>query len=189
MSEDKVFNKDKAQKLIDPEREKIVPINKVLELLQLNGDEKVVDLGAGNGYLTLPIARETKDRVTAVDLQFEMLDMLDQRANDEELTNIDRLNTDLSSLNLPDSSFQRAVAAFVLHEVPSLSQTLEEIGRVLTEHSRFLVLDWEAVESEQGPPLNHRISSTEMAEQLAKADFEVEVGHFNKDVYYIVATK
>ncbi|KGX84187.1 class I SAM-dependent methyltransferase [Pontibacillus marinus] len=189
MSEDKVFNYEKAEKLLDPKRQETVPVEEVFKLLQLEGKEKVADLGAGNGYLTIPIAKETSDRVTAIDLQFEMLELLEARAVDEKLTNIDRLQSSLESLNLPDGAYERAVAAFVLHEVPDLHQSLLETHRILTEDGSLLILDWERVEADQGPPLNHRISANHMAEQAAKAGFDVEVGHLNEEVYYIRATK
>ncbi len=189
MSEDKVFNYEKAEKLLDPKRQETVPVEKVFELLQLEGKEKVADLGAGNGYLTIPIAKETSDRVTAIDLQFEMLELLEARAVDANLQNIDRMQSSLESLNLPDGSFQRTVAAFVLHEVPDLHQSLLEAHRILTEDGQLLILDWERIEGEQGPPMNHRISANHMAEQVAQAGFDVEAGHLNDDVYYIKATK
>ncbi|WP_345241322.1 class I SAM-dependent methyltransferase [Pontibacillus salipaludis] len=184
-----VFDPKKAEKLVDPSRQETVPVEKVLELLQLSGEEKVADLGAGNGYLTLPIAQETKDRVTAVDLQFEMLELLASRAEGEGITNIERMKSSLDSLNLPDASFHRALTAFVLHEVPDLHQTLKEVHRILMENSRLLILDWEKVDGEQGPPKEHRIASNELAEKVAEEGFDVEVGHLNNEVYYIVATK
>ena len=81
----KMFSHEKAEKLLDPKRQETVPVEEVIRLLDLNGDEKVIDLGAGNGYLTLPIAKATKDRVTAVDIQPEMLEMLAERAEKEGL--------------------------------------------------------------------------------------------------------
>lgn len=184
-----VFDPKKAEKLVEPSRQETVPVEKVLELLQLSGEEKVADLGAGNGYLTLPIAQETKDRVTAVDLQFEMLELLASRAEGEGITNIERMKSSLDSLNLPDASFNRALTAFVLHEVPDLHQTLKEVHRILMENSRLLILEWEKADGEQGPPKSHRIASNELAEKVAEEGFDVEVGHLNNEVYYIVASK
>ncbi|WP_085507799.1 class I SAM-dependent methyltransferase [Thalassobacillus devorans] len=185
----KMFSHEKAEKLLDPKRQETVPVEEVIRLLDLNGDEKVIDLGAGNGYLTLPIAKATTDRVTAVDIQPEMLEMLAERAEKEGLGNIDRQESGLDRLNFPDGSFQRAISAFVLHEVPDLDQALSEIYRIIPEHGMFVVLDWEKVEGEQGPPLHERIPSEDMAHQVEQAGFSVKVGKFNKDVYFIVATK
>ena len=73
--------------------------------------------------------------------------------------------------------------------MPDLDQALSEIYRIIPEHGMFVVLDWEKVEGEQGPPLHERIPSEDMAHQIEQAGFSVKVGKFNKDVYFIVATK
>ncbi|SEB00190.1 Methyltransferase domain-containing protein [Thalassobacillus cyri] len=185
----KMFSHEKAEKLLDPKRQETVPVEEVIRLLDLNGDEKVIELGAGNGYLTIPIAKETSDRVTAVDIQPEMLEMLAERSEEAGIANIDRMPSGVDRLNFPDGSFQRAVAAFVLHEVPKLDQTLQEVYRILPEHGMFVVLDWEKVEGDQGPPLHERIPSQDLAHEVEQAGFSVKVGKLNKDVYFIVATK
>ncbi|WP_341829885.1 class I SAM-dependent methyltransferase [Thalassobacillus devorans] len=51
-----------------------------------------MDLGAGNGYLTLPIAKATKGRVTAVDIQPEMFEMVAERAEKEGLYTLGKFN-------------------------------------------------------------------------------------------------
>ncbi|MRG85613.1 class I SAM-dependent methyltransferase [Salinibacillus xinjiangensis] len=186
MSE-KRFDPKKAHKLVDPIREEIVPPQKILELLSLSGDEKIIDLGAGNGFLTLPLAEATSERVMAVDVEDGMLGMLDDRAKEQNIRNIDRMKSQIEILKFPDASFQRAVAAFVLHEVDGIERTLREIKRILTTNGQLLVLDWEEVESDEGPPLDHRIHSERMEKLVENEGFEVEKGHLNGDIYYISA--
>ncbi|GAA0494058.1 class I SAM-dependent methyltransferase [Salinibacillus aidingensis] len=188
MSE-KRFDPKKADKLIDPGRQEKVPQDKVVELLALSGDEKIVDLGAGNGYLTLPLARQTSERVMAVDVEDGMLTMLDQRAKEAGIRNIDRMISQIERLKFPDAMFDRAVAAFVLHEVDGIERTLKEISRVLKTEGKLLVLDWEAHESDDGPPLDHRIHSSRMKGFLENAGFKTEEGYLNSDIYYISAHK
>ncbi|MFQ3546045.1 class I SAM-dependent methyltransferase [Halobacillus rhizosphaerae] len=184
---DRLFSPEKAEKLLSDDRQKTVPVDQIIKLLDLQGNEKIADLGAGNGYLTLPLAQATKERVTAVDLQMEMLDMLAARAESEGLDNIERMESGIEKLNFPDGSFERAVTAFVLHEVSDLEQTLKEVDRVLNENGKLLILDWEKRDSDQGPPLNHRISSEDMAKAASKQGFKLETGHLNENVYYILA--
>ncbi|MGD6848888.1 methyltransferase [Rossellomorea aquimaris] len=58
-----LYEHHKASKLLDPKRQELVPVGKVLELLKLNKDDIVADLGCGNGYLTLPIAKMVETKV------------------------------------------------------------------------------------------------------------------------------
>ncbi|SDJ76073.1 class I SAM-dependent methyltransferase [Sediminibacillus albus] len=184
-----LFSYQKAEKLLDPQREEVVPIDQVIELLNLHGDEKVIDLGAGNGYLTLPIAKATKDRVLAVDIQQEMLEILADRAAEQGLENVDRMPSGIDYLNFPDGSFQRGVASFVLYEVDELGKAITEIHRVISEDGRLLIVEWEKSGDEEGPVMDERLPKEVLMEKLNDAGFSVTSGSMNSNVYYIVAEK
>ncbi|WP_053219850.1 class I SAM-dependent methyltransferase [Virgibacillus senegalensis] len=184
-----LFSYQKAEQLLNPEREEVVPINQVVDLLDLHGNEKVIDLGAGNGYLTIPIAKKTEDRVVAVDIQQEMLEELADRAAEQGLENIDRMPSGIDYLNFPDNSFQRGVAAFVFYEVDQLENALKEIHRVISEEGRLLIMEWEKSGNEEGPPLDVRLPKEALQEKLENAGFSVSNGNLNTNVYYLIAEK
>ncbi|WP_371068441.1 class I SAM-dependent methyltransferase [Sediminibacillus sp. JSM 1682029] len=184
-----LFSYQKADQLLNPEREELVPINQVIDLLGLQGNEKVIDLGAGNGYLTIPIAKQTDDRVVAVDVQEEMLVQLADRAVDQGLENIDRMPSGIDYLNFPDNSFQRGVAAFVFYEVDELEKALQEIHRVISEEGRLLIIEWEKSDHEEGPPMDVRLPKEALQEKLEKTGFNIEKGNLNSNIYYLVAEK
>ncbi|OAT81528.1 hypothetical protein A6P54_12180 [Bacillus sp. MKU004] len=184
-----LFEHHKASKLLDPKRQEMVPVEKVLQLLQLKKDDLVADLGCGNGYLTLPIAEEVDTKVHAVDLQQEMLEYLQHRAGEAGVSNIEYEKSSLEYLSFNKNTLDKIVSAFVLHEVPNLTKVFQDLSDMLTDDGLWLILDWEAVESEMGPPLEERIPSDELAQQLETAGFETEVGHLHPSVYYIVVRK
>ena len=183
------YSEDYAERLLDPEREKTVPADQVIRLLELDEEDKVIDLGSGNGYLTIPIAEKTKDRVVAVDYHVEMLNTLAERAEDKGLDNVDRMPSDIDYLNFPDSSFQKAVSAFVLYEVDNLEECIAEIYRVVTEEGKLLVLEWEASESEEELPPDTRIPAEALEDKLQAAGFTTHSGKLSEEVYYIEAFK
>ncbi len=184
-----LFEHHKASKLLDPKRQEMVPVEKVLQLLQLKKDDLVADLGCGNGYLTLPIAKEVDTKVHAVDLQQEMLEYLQHRAGEAGVSNIEYEKSSLEYLSFNKNTLDKIVSAFVLHEVPNLTKVFQDLSDMLTDDGLWLILDWEAVESEMGPPLEERIPSDELAQQLETAGFETEVGHLHPSVYCIVVRK
>ncbi|MFS0753051.1 hypothetical protein [Oceanobacillus sp. 1P07AA] len=51
----KKFNLDKAHKLVSEERKALLPPDKIIEYLEVEANDVVADLGAGNGYFTIPI--------------------------------------------------------------------------------------------------------------------------------------
>src|SRR5690606_18062388 len=63
----------------------------LLAALKVQPGQTVVDMGCGNGFYTLPLARLVGEngKALAVDIQPEMLHMLSERAKEAGLTNIE----------------------------------------------------------------------------------------------------
>ncbi|WP_077309907.1 class I SAM-dependent methyltransferase [Terribacillus halophilus] len=150
----------------------------VVELLEIDGGEKVIVFGAGNGDLVIPIAHKTKDRVTALEKDESLLDKLALRAEEETLTNIDRMPSGLGRLNFPDSAFQRGLAAFVLDSTDDIELAAKEIYRVTIEKGIFLAL---------GYSKDHSVDL--VADKLQGAGFEVTKGQLHEELYYVKAYK
>lgn len=182
---DKRFDPSKANKLFAEERRKLIPPESVLPYLQVNEGDAVADLGAGNGYFTLPIAKKTGNAVYAVDIEPKMLNLLKANANDEQLTNIQYVVSDLENIQLEDNAVNKVFVAFVIHEVTDIDKALGEMKRILKPGGQILVLEWEAVETESGPPLHHRIPSEKMVETLNENGLQGEVIHLNPANYLV----
>lgn len=185
---EKKFNPSKADRLLSEERIENLQPEKIIDQLAVNEKDVVADLGAGNGFFTLPLAKRTKQQVFAVDLEPKMLELLKQRVEKEQLGNIHYVVSDLEKINLESESVSKVIAAFVLHEVGSLKQALNEIKRILQPEGELMVVDWEAVETESGPPLNHRVSSQEMYKVMRESGFNAELIPWNETSYAIKAT-
>jgi len=183
------FKPEKAEKLLDPKRKELIPPDKILEILSLNKEDVVADLGAGNGYLTIPLAKETNETVYAIDIEIKMLELLKERAEKENLMNIQYIESNLESIRLEGNVVDKAVVAFVMHEIPNMEKALSEFKRILKSQGKLLILDWEAIESEVGPPLHERISSNEMASFLQRKGFNPKVELLNPSVYAIIMKK
>lgn len=109
-------------------------------LLQLAPRARYVDLGIGDGLLTLMLS-EVAQSVTAVDISDEMLAALRTRAAQKGITNVETVRGDIEDLPLPDKSFDVAVLSQALHHAKSPAKALAEARRVLVPGGRLLVLD------------------------------------------------
>jgi ubiquinone/menaquinone biosynthesis C-methylase UbiE/biotin operon repressor len=109
-------------------------------LMALAPRQRYVDLGVGDGQLTLMLAGAARE-VTAVDLSTKMLSALKRRAGDAGLTNIKYLEADIADLPIPEGQQDIAVMSQALHHVPTPSRALEEAYRILTRGGRILVID------------------------------------------------
>ncbi|MFD1608718.1 class I SAM-dependent methyltransferase [Oceanobacillus luteolus] len=177
------FHPSKANKLIDPKRYELLVPNKIIKDFGVGEGDIVADLGAGNGFFTIPLAEKTKTIVYAVDIEPKMLELLKERAKKANIDNIQYVLSDLEEIKLDDHSVDKAVISLVLHELPNLQQALKEVKRILKSGGQLYLLEWEEVESEMGPPLHERISSSDMIEILKKQGFAVEMSYSNDSVY------
>jgi len=112
----------------------------VRALIKLAPPARYVDIGVGDGLLTLMLA-EAAEAVTAVDISPEMLSQLERRAAAKGITNLDTVEGELEDLPLEDASFDVAVLSQALHHARSPERALAEARRVLAPGGRLLVID------------------------------------------------
>jgi ubiquinone/menaquinone biosynthesis C-methylase UbiE len=184
------FPPEKMHLLDAPERKKLMPAEKLLNMLPVRSDDTIVDLGAGTGYFSIPAAQMTDATVYAVDVEPKMLEVIKLRADVQELFNVQTTIGVIEDIPLEDGVADIVIASLVLHEVEPLSKGLHEIHRVLKTTGSLLCLDWEPKESSMGPPLEVRISSSDMEKALNEAGYTVTKRLFPGDFLYVfVATK
>lgn len=109
-------------------------------LVQLAPRGRYVDLGIGDGLLTLMLS-EVASSVTAVDISTEMLAQLKARAAQRGITNVETVEGEIEDLPLADASFDVAVLSQALHHAESPQKALVEARRILVPGGRVLVID------------------------------------------------
>jgi ArsR family transcriptional regulator len=100
----------------------------------------VVDIGCGEGYLTLEAARWART-VVAVDRSAEVLHRARALAARRRVTNVRWKKGDLARLPLGDATVDVALLSQALHHATDPAQALVEAVRVLRPGGRLLVLD------------------------------------------------
>jgi ArsR family transcriptional regulator len=144
-------------------------------LLQLAPRGRYVDLGVGDGLLTMMLSEVARE-VVAVDISPQMLAQLKTRATQKGIANIVALESDIAHLALADQSFDVAVLSQALHHCDEPLSALKEAQRVLVRGGRLLVLDLVAHgESWVRDQLQHRhlgFGEGELEHMLLEAGFE-----------------
>lgn len=173
------------------ERRKEFPPEEVLQMLAIKKTDNILDLGAGTGYLTIPAAQMVNGLVYALDMDEKMLEIIDCKAQDESITNIQLVKGSIDNIPLPDYLIDIALASLVLHEIKPLSTTLQQIKRVLKDGGQFMCLEYEKDESAiEGPPMQIRVPSSVMEQELENAGFNITQKIFlRKNIYIITAKK
>jgi SAM-dependent methyltransferase len=100
----------------------------------------VVDIGCGDGYLTLEAARWAKT-VVGIDRSDEVLERAKALAARRRVTNVQWKKGDLARLPLRDGSVDVALLSQALHHAAAPDETVAEATRVLKPGGRLLLLD------------------------------------------------
>jgi cyclopropane fatty-acyl-phospholipid synthase-like methyltransferase len=132
--------------LIRPERELEEAPSQVLEQLKLKPGMVVVDFGCGNGFYTLPMAKQVgpDGKVLAVDIQPEMIQMLKERAANAGVDNIEPILSTEKDTKLPENSVDLLILVDVYHEFSFPAQMLEGIRKSLKDDGVVALLEFRA---------------------------------------------
>ena len=117
-----------------------------LENLGLKPGMVVCDLGCGNGYYTLEMASRVQPtgKVFAVDIQPEMLHLLELRAEDQKVTNVEVVLGGLVDPRMPDNSIDLLLLVDVYHEFSHPSLMLKKIRKCLKPEGRIALVEFRA---------------------------------------------
>jgi SAM-dependent methyltransferase len=100
----------------------------------------VADIGCGEGYLTLEMARWAR-HVTGVDRSDDVLERAKGLSQRRQVVNVTWKKGDLLRLPLRDESMDLAVFSQSLRHATDAERTLAEASRVLRPGGRVLILD------------------------------------------------
>lgn len=114
--------------------------NRLREVLQPAPGERMLEIGPGTGYYSLPVAEWLgSGRLDIFDIQQEMLDLTLRRATERGHNNITAAQGDAQELPYPDEVFDAAYLVTVLGEIPNQQAALRELGRVVRPGGRIIV--------------------------------------------------
>jgi SAM-dependent methyltransferase len=114
----------------------------VLRECGLSAGAVAVDLCAGTGWFTLPMARVAR-RVVAVDVDDKLLDQAQRRLDDATLTNCQFIVADAHDLaQVVTAPVDFLFLANVFHGVPDQTRLARLVAQVLAPGGIFAVVNW-----------------------------------------------
>lgn len=115
----------------------------LVSMLDLKGDEQVLDLACGTGDITFAVAhRAPRGYVVGLDIAGGMIDIAERKRAQQNLPNVSFNRADIMNLPYPDQGFDAVTCGYALRNVPDLEGALTEILRVLKPGGRLLSLDF-----------------------------------------------
>jgi len=103
--------------------------------------ERILEIGPGTGYYSLPVAQwlAPGDTLDLLDVQPKMLEHTLIRAKGEGIENMRSTVGDAQQMPFPDHTFDAAYLTVVLGEIPDQEAALRELRRVLKPAGRLVV--------------------------------------------------
>ncbi|WBW95593.1 class I SAM-dependent methyltransferase [Oceanirhabdus sp. W0125-5] len=180
------FNPINKKKLDNEWRREVFPPKKTLELLGIEKNDTIADIGCGIGYFTIPAAEivDINNRIYGLDISQEMLDEVEIKAESLGIKNITNVKTDEYDLKLPDNSVSFGLMVNVLHEIEDKERLLKEINRITKENGKLAIIEWKKKETKMGPPVHHRISKDEVIKLCQNNNLNVEKEFEWADSFY-----
>ena len=142
----------------DDSREKTEKVSDILSALQAEPGKRIADIGAGEGFYSLRIARAVgpTGRVTAVDVSEKYLEKLRARIQQDKVTNVDVVVGAVDDPRLPQNTFDAVLIYNAYHEMTTPEPILKAIFMALKPGGRLVMSE----------PLHDNVRSATRAEQV-----------------------
>jgi precorrin-6B methylase 2 len=148
----------------------------LLKALRLKPGMTVCDMGCGNGFYTLELAKLVgkSGRVYAVDIQQEMLHLLDERAKRASIGNIQPVLGSAIDPRLPERSQDLILMVDVYHEFSHPEQMLRALGKALKPGGRIALVEFRLEDPKVPIKLLHKMSKKQILKEFLPNGYQVK---------------
>jgi ubiquinone/menaquinone biosynthesis C-methylase UbiE len=118
-------------------------VDEVLSRLELRPGMVVADIGAGSGLFSRPMAKAVAGGglVYAVDIQQDLLNYIDQRDQQEHISNIKTILGEFDDPKLPTRNVDLALINDVLHHIEHRAAYLKALGTYVKQSGRVAIIE------------------------------------------------
>jgi len=165
-----------AEWLIRNEREREERCSLLLDNLGLKTGMTVCDMGCGNGFYALPIAKllGPKGRVLAIDIQPEMLFLLRERMELEGVDNITPILGSVDDPYLPEGTVDLAILVDVYHEFGFPEEMLAALRKSLKPDGRIVLVEFRAEDDDVPIKPEHKMTKKQVNRELVANGFKLD---------------
>jgi SAM-dependent methyltransferase len=161
--------------LVRESRQREEDCRMMLDALGVQPGQTVCDMGAGNGFYTLELARRVgpEGLVYAVDIQPQMLQMLSRRAAEEGLANIRLVLGSPIDPRLPAGEIDLVLCVDVYHEFSHPEAMLTRIGESLSKEGKLVLVEFRGEDPAVPIKPLHKMTKAQVRAELEPVGFRV----------------
>lgn len=180
----------KIEKFENPQRISELNPMSLLREIGVNRNSIICDIGAGTGVFSIPASQITQNKVYALDIEEDMINLLNERKTELSLTSLEPILVNTITLPLLPDTCDFVLMVTVLHEVDSPIKRLQNIKDVLKKDGKFLIVDFHKEQTPYGPPLSHRLDENTVVEWCESVGFKIlKRLRLGANFYSVLATK
>ena len=164
-----------ADWLTRTEREREEGTSLMISKLGVKPGMTVADIGCGNGYHTLMLAKLVGEsgRVLGNDIQKEMLDLLAQRAKQASVTNVTPILGTLIDARLPEASCDLVLLCDAYHEFSHPAHMLASIRKAMKPTGRIALVEFRAEDDRVPIKADHKMSKAQILKEYHANGFKL----------------
>ncbi|MFM8705807.1 MAG: class I SAM-dependent methyltransferase [Planctomycetia bacterium] len=161
--------------LVRESRQREEDCRTMLQALGVRPGQTLCDMGCGNGFYTLQLARLVgpRGRVYAVDIQPEMLQMLVRNAAEARLANIRPVLGTPIDPRLPKGEIDLMLCVDVYHEFSHPEAMLAKIRESLAPEGRLVLVEFRGEDPAVPIKPLHKMTKAQVRAELEPAGFGV----------------
>ena len=151
-------------------------VDEWLDALDLKLGDRVLEVGAGPGFMSLILARRVGSHGTvyAVDHSAEALSYLERLQEEQGIRHIRRIVADAAVLEPADLHPTSALITMVLHHADDPTAVLRNVARLLPEGALAVIGEFDPEgPGEHGAPRAHRLAPEQVKAWCQDAGFSV----------------
>ena len=186
------FDAKNKHKLDNEKRRELLPPEQTLIRLGLQEGDIMADIGCGIGYFSIPASKIVGDigKIFAMDILPEMLQDVEMKIKENNISNIETILTEENDLKLEDNKITIAFISNVLHEADKKETFLSAIKRIISPNGRIAIVEWQKINSEFGPPIEHRLDKVDLIKLLDELGFSnISTIDIGENFYGLIAEK
>jgi ubiquinone/menaquinone biosynthesis C-methylase UbiE len=163
-----------------------------LDTLRLKSGDRVLEIGAGPGFVSLALADRVGPTgvVYALDQSAEALAHLERRQRERGIRHIHRIVANAGTLQPDGVQVGSALITMVLHHADDPAQILRNVIRFVPPGAPIVIGEFHPDgPCAQGPPQNHRLAPEKVQEWCKKAGLAVVGYQRQSPEHYLVVAQ
>lgn len=161
--------------LIRESRQREEDCQKMLENLGVKPGMTICDMGCGNGFYSLQLAKMVGEegKILAVDIQAEMLRLLKARAEEQGIDNIELILGDIDNPKLPEGKVDLVMCVDVYHEFSHPEEMLAGMRKALKPDGKIVLLEFRMEDPKVPIKTLHKMSKEQILKEYKANGFQL----------------